>query len=63
MDMNITATIKLTRDDVEKIIRDYLKDKFNQEAGVIRFNVSVGSDDRFHYVAPNLTDIEIKVKL
>ena len=63
MDMNITATIKLTRDDVEKIIRDYLKSHFNQEAGVIRFNVSAGSDDRFHYVAPNLTDIEIKVKL
>jgi hypothetical protein len=60
MDKQLSATLHLTRPELEEILLEYVKKKLGKPASEVRFEVSAGSDDRFHYQPPSLIGVDVK---
>lgn len=63
MELKVNATIHLKPEDVQSIIREYIEKQTGKPVGKIDIKVHSGSDDRYHYIPPGLTGIDVEVKI
>jgi hypothetical protein len=57
------AEIKLTKPEVEQIVRDHIERTLKQKVTSVRFDISPGYEDRFESSSPTLREAIVLIDL